>query len=129
METPQGVVRAERCLSSFGRADGRHAYPWLYPKEDRHLSTQTPTRPSRKDMFRSPILRNPKTDASRDDSPFPVDRVLGADIAPIDTAVGTPEPPCWSHILRPMPSRLSEFCPIHVSHDLAIISPNLATEP
>ena len=48
METPQGVVRAERCLSSFGRADGRHAYPWLYPKEDRHLSTQTPPRPSRK---------------------------------------------------------------------------------
>ena len=80
-------------------------------------------------MFRSPILRNPKTDASRDDSPFPVDRVLGADIAPIDTAVGTPEPPCWSHILRPMPFRLSEFCPIHVSHDLAIISPNLAPEP
>ena len=85
--------------------------------------------PLEKDMFRSPILRNPKTDASRDDSPFPVDRVLGADIAPIDTAMGTPEPPCWSHILRPMPSRLSEFCPIHMSHDLAIISPNLATEP
>ena len=80
-------------------------------------------------MFRSPILRNPKTDASRDDSPFPVDRVLGADIAPIDTAVGAPEPPCWSHILRPMPSRLSDFSSIHVSDDLAIISPNLAPEP
>ena len=80
-------------------------------------------------MFRSPILRNPKTDASRDDSPFPVDRVLGADIAPIDTAMGTPEPTCWSHFLWPMPSRLSDFSSIHVSHDLAIISPNSATEP
>ena len=80
-------------------------------------------------MFRSLILRNPKTDASRDDSPFPVDRVLGANIAPIDTAVGTPEPPCWSHFLRPMPSRLSDLSSIHVSHDLTIISPNLAPEP
>ena len=60
-------------------------------------------------MFRSPILRNPKIDALRDDSPFPVDPVLGADIAPIDTAGGAPEPHCWSHFLRPMPSRLSEL--------------------
>ena len=105
-----------------------HTRRWIQKGTD--ISPPRPhLAPLEKDMFRSPILRNPKTDASRDDSPFPVDRVLGADIAPIDTAVGTPEPPCWSHFLRPMPSRLSDFSSIHVSHDLAIISPNLATEP
>ena len=120
--------RRDVCPLSVGPMVGTHTRGSTRKRTD--ISPPRPQlAPLEKDMFRSPILRNPKTDASRDDSPFPVDRVLGANIAPIDTAVGTPEPPCWSHFLRPMPSRLSDLRSIHVSHDLAIISPNLAPEP